>query len=133
MSETQPQIWTGSALKVERKTGQAPGTIVLHFSGPFTARDMNNALTPDALEEMFEGEVREGEMPTTLIVVDLTEVPYMDSMGLGVMVTQYVRAKNKGIRLVAAGMTLRVTHLLELTKVNTVLPTAATVAEAIAS
>jgi anti-anti-sigma factor len=130
MSETEAQIWKGAALSVERKAGQTPGTIVLHFSGPFTARDMFNTLTPDALEEMFDGEVRQGEKPTNLLVVDLTEVPYMDSMGLGMLVTQYVRLKGKGIHLIAAGMTPRVLQLLELTKVNTVLPMAATVEEA---
>ena len=131
MSETQAQIWRGDAFKVERKAGYAPGTIVLHFAGPFTARDMFNALTPDTLEELFDAEARQGEAPTSRLVVDLSEVPYMDSMGLGMIVTQFVRAKNKGVHLVIAGMTPRVMQLLELTKVNTVLPMAATVAEAV--
>ena len=53
-------------------------------------------------------------------------------MGLGMIVTQYVRLKGKGVHLVAAGMTPRVLQLLELTKVNSVIPMAATAAEAVA-
>jgi anti-anti-sigma factor len=130
-SETQPQIWRGLAFSVEREESKKPGTVIVRFSGPFTARDMFNILTPDALEKMFEVEANPAGDSVSLLVIDLANVPYMDSMGLGVIVTQYVRSKNKGVHLVAAGMTPRVMQLLELTKVNTVLPMAATVAEAI--
>ena len=131
MSDTQAQVWKGAPLSVVREAGKTPGAVILHFSGPFTARDMYNTETPDALEEMFAAETRVGEKPTSLLVVDLSEVPYMDSMGLGMLVTQYVRLKGKGIHLIVAGMTPRVLQLLELTKVNSVLPMAATVEEAI--
>ena len=84
MSDTQAQVWKGAALSVAREAGKIPGVVILHFSGPFTARDMFNTLTPDALDEMFDGEARVGEKPTSLLVVDLSEVPYMlDSMWSG--------------------------------------------------
>ncbi len=55
----------------------------------------------------------------------------MDSMGLGLIVTQFVHCKGKGVRLVVAGLTPRVKQLFELTKMNGVIPMAATVEEAL--
>ena len=132
MSETQAQVWKGAAFSVEREESKTPGTVIVRFIGPFTARDMYNILTPDALEEIFDPQAAPGNDPVTLLVLDLANVPYMDSMGLGMIVTQYVRLKGKGVHLVAAGMTPRVLQLLELTKVNSVIPMAATAAEAVA-
>ena len=54
----------------------------------------------------------------------------MDSAGLGFVVRYFARCQSNGVRFVAAGATARVLELFELTKVNTVLPLAATVAEA---
>ena len=56
------------------------------------------------------------------IILDLTEVPYMDSAGLGMIVSHYVRCQGRGVRLVAAGVSSRVVQLLELTKVDKFFP-----------
>ena len=63
-------------------------------------------------------------------IFDLTRVPYMDSIGLGMMVSQHVRCKGKGIRMVAVGVNPRVLQLFKLTKLDTLIPMAATVEEA---
>jgi anti-anti-sigma factor len=131
-SETQAQIWKGSAFCVEREESKTPWAAIVRFIGPFTARDMYNTLTPDALEKIFAVPAGPDRDPISLLVIDMANVPYMDSMGLGMLVTQYVHAKGNGVHMVVAGMTPRVMQLLELTKVNTVLPMAATVEEAIA-
>ncbi len=128
MPET--QIWKGSAFSIERKEAKTPGTVILHFAGPFTARDMYGSLTPATLESLFSPKISSGQ-PVTLLVVDLSGVPYMDSMGLGMIVMQFVHCKGKGVRLVTAGLTPRVQQLFELTKINGVIPMAATVEEAI--
>jgi anti-anti-sigma factor len=128
MPET--QIWKGSSFSIERKETKTPGTVVLHFAGPFTARDMYGSLTPATLESLFALELAPGQ-PVTLLVVDLSGVPYMDSMGLGMIVTQFVHCKGKGVRLVAAGLTPRVQQLFELTKMSGVIPIAPTVEEAL--
>lgn len=124
-------MWKGSSFSIERKEAKSPGTVVLHFAGPFTARDMYGSLTPAALESLFSPALTSGATPASLLVVDLSGVPYMDSMGLGLIVTQFVHCKGKGVRLVVAGLTPRVKQLFELTKMNGVIPMAATVEEAL--
>lgn len=126
----QAQIWRGSTFTIERKEGNAPGTIIFRLSGPFTARDMYGALTPAALRNLFESEPAPGEQPPFMTIFDLTGVPYMDSAGIGMIVSQYVRCQGKGVRMIVAGVTPRVRELLKITKVDTFLPMAATVEEA---
>src|SRR6266536_5573081 len=76
------QIWKGSRFAVERAESETHGT-VFRFSGPFTARDMYNSLSPDALRNILESIPGDGKPPAHIL--DLTEVPYMDSMGLGML------------------------------------------------
>jgi anti-anti-sigma factor len=54
----------------------------------------------------------------------------MDSAGLGVLVSHYVRCHGKGVRLIAAGANARVVQLFKMTKVDTFILMAATVDEA---
>jgi anti-anti-sigma factor len=121
------QVWKSSKFTIERSHGKTPGTIIFRLSGPFTARDMYASLSPEALRSTFEAE--EENDPHALQILDLTDVPYMDSAGLGMIVSHYVRCQGKGVRLVAAGVTPRVLQLLEMTKVDGFFPRAATVEE----
>ena len=123
------QVWKSSKFTIERSQGRRPGTVVFRLSGPFTARDMYGSLSPSALRNTFESE--EGSDPHALHVLDMTAVPYMDSAGLGLIVSHYVRCQSRGVRLVAAGVSPRVLQLLEMTKVDGFLPRMATVEEAL--
>jgi anti-anti-sigma factor len=115
---------------IERKAGKAPGTVIFHFSGTFTARDMYTALPPASLEGMLAFLSTPGEEPPALNILDLTDVPYMDSSGLATIVRQYVRCKGRGIAFIAAGASPRVVELLKLTRLDGVIPMAATLEEA---
>jgi anti-anti-sigma factor len=88
--------------------------VIFRLSGPFTARDMYGSLSPNALRNTFEL-VGEGELHT-LHILDLTDVPYIDSAGLGLIVSHYVRCQAREVRLVAAGVNSRVVQLLEMTR-----------------
>jgi anti-anti-sigma factor len=122
------QVWKSSKFTIERNHGKTAGTVIFRLSGPFTARDMYGALSPNELRNTFEAE--EENDRHTLHILDLTEVPYMDSAGLGLVVSHYVRCQGRGVRLVAAGVSARVLQLLEMTKVDGFLPRVATVDEA---
>ena len=124
------QIWKGSNFSIDRMEGKTPRTVIFRLTGPFTARDMYNTLTPANMKDMFEHQPWPGEAPPSLNIFDLSGVPYMDSMGLGMMVTQYVRCQGKGIRMIATGVTPRVLEVFKLTKVSTIIPMAASVEEA---
>ena len=125
---TVAQVWKSSKFAIERSQGKTPGTVIFRLSGPFTARDMYGSLSPNELRNTFESE--EGDAPHALHILDLTEVPYMDSAGLGMLVSHYVRCQDRGVRLVAAGVSARVLQLFEMTKVDGFFPRVATVEEA---
>ncbi len=124
---TEAQIWKGSPFTMERIEGKAPGTVIFRLCGPFTARDMFSSLTPVALGNLLDFQSTPGERPPAVNILDLTDCPYVDSTGLGMIVRHYVRCKGKGIRLIAAGVNPRVLELFKLTKVHEVIPMTATV------
>ena len=129
MPISQAQIWKGTPFSIERKEGKAPGTVIFRLSGPFTARDMYGSLTPVGLRNMLDFQSTPNEAPPVVNILDLTEVPYMDSAGLGIVVGHYVSCHHKGIRLVAAGVSPRVRELFKMTRVDTTIPMTSTVEE----
>lgn len=129
-STIQAQIWKFSAFKIERTDGKTPGTVIFRFSGPFTARDMYGSLTPVAVRNLFECELTPGDDAPVTNIFDLSGVPYMDSAGLGLLVSHYVRCHGKGVRMIAAGASPRVLQVFKMTKVDTFIPMTATVEEA---
>ena len=128
MSSMQAEVWKGSTFTIERKDNPATEAVIFRFAGPFTARDMYAALTPLALRNMFESDPPHSTPKVNIF--DLTEVPYMDSCGLGLIIGHFVRCQNKGIRLIAAGVTPRVLQLLKTTKTDHLFPMTPTVDEA---
>jgi anti-anti-sigma factor len=127
---TQAQIWKSSPFNIERKDGKAPGTVIFRLCGPFTARDMYGSLTPIDLQNLLDFQSTPSEELPALNILDLTEVPYMDSTGLGMIVKHYVRCQGKGVRMVAAGASERVLELFRLTKMDGVITTSSTVDDA---
>jgi anti-anti-sigma factor len=118
MPGMETQIWKSARLTIERGENETLGT-VFRFSVPFTGRDMYNSLSPDAFRNIFES--APGHEPPAH-VFDLTQVPYMDSTGLGMLASHYVRCQGKGIRLSITGVGPRIQELFKLTGMSTVLP-----------
>jgi anti-sigma B factor antagonist len=91
---------------------QADGAIVVDVRGTL------DAVTADALREVLVGTLH-GQRPASMIV-DLTYVTFMDSMGIGALVTGYNAAREIGARLVLRNPSefvhrqLRVTGLIEM-------------------
>lgn len=121
MPTLETQIWKSARLTIERADSDSDGT-VFRFSGPFTARDMFHSLSPEAVRNIFEPAL--GDSQQVKQVIDLTEVPYMDSLGLGMLVSHSVRCRSKGISLNITGISPRVEDLFRLTKMESVLPIA---------
>ncbi len=124
------QTWNSGPFSIEREHGHQPGTVILHFHGPFTVRDAYTNLPPLALSKMLDLEPAPGEEPPVKNILDLTHCPYIDSSGVGMIVTHQVRCQKKGVRLIAAGMSPRVREVFHITRIDTVLPIASTVDEA---
>jgi anti-anti-sigma factor len=124
------QVWKSTPFTFERKEGKTPGTVIFRFTGPFTARDMFSKSAPIALHEMLSFHSTSSDELPTLNILDLTDVPYMDSTGLGRIVSHYVHCRGKGVRMVAAGANPRVMQLFKITNVDSIVPMTATVEEA---
>jgi anti-anti-sigma factor len=130
MEEIQAQIWKGTAFCIDRLAGKNPRTVIFRFTGPFTARDMFSSVAPTAFHHIFDCELTPADAEPFTNIFDLTAVPYMDSSGVGMLVSHYVRCRGKGVRLIAAGANPRVAQLFKLTKVDTFIPMVASVEEA---
>jgi anti-sigma B factor antagonist len=101
--------------------GQSEGTMILKLVGPLTLSTMFG----------FQNEFRLAT--PQVLILDLSETPYMDSAGLGLIMNYYVSAMDHGRKLLLAGVNERVKALLEMTRVQGVLTSFASVAEAEAS
>jgi anti-anti-sigma factor len=83
--------------------GPAAGQRVLHLEGPVVLETLFTSR--DALKQ---------EMSEKLIL-DFTRVPYIDSAGLGSMMTTYVRYRDSGGTLALAGLNDKCRALLQMT------------------
>ena len=122
------QMWQSTKFSIEREAGKAPGSVIFRLSGHFTARDMYGSLTPVALRELLETTPAADQ--SSLQIFDLTAVPYMDSAGLGMVATQYARCQRQGVQFVAVGVGPRILEQFRITRLDTIIPMAATAEDA---
>lgn len=85
--------------------GKTAGSRILKLEGPLT---LSNLFA-------FQDELRK-EATTTIL--DLSDVPYMDSAGMGAIINYYVGCQRNGRKLLVAGSNYRVLELFKLTKVD---------------
>jgi ABC-type transporter Mla MlaB component len=133
MSPIRTQIWESPTFTIERIEDKAPRTLIYRIAGAFIANDMYRSLKPVLVLNIFEFTVVPGKEPPALVIFDLTEVPSMDSSGLGLIVTHYISCRNRGIRVIAVGVSPNVLRLFEFTRINSLIPMADTVEQAILS
>ena len=93
-------------LTVERYEGVADDQRILLLRGPITVETA----------PQFDRAVRYESAET--MILDLSDVPYIDSVGLGSLVAVYVSHQKTGRYLVLTGMKLRVRKIMEITKVK---------------
>lgn len=131
MAITHTEMWKSPTFSIERIEGQAPGTVIFQITGVFNARDMYGSMKQVALGNIFDYKPAPDAEPTTRQIFDLSKVPQMDSSGLGLLVSHFISCRGKGIRVVVAGSSQNVLQLFKFTKVDTLLPLAATIEEAL--
>ncbi|MGO8758097.1 MAG: STAS domain-containing protein [Terracidiphilus sp.] len=124
------QTWNSGPFRIERGPGKAPGTLILRFRGPFTLRDVYSSLPTMEFTKMLDLEPAPGEQPPIKNILDMTECTFVDSSGLGMLVTHHVRCEKRGVRLIAAGLNHHVRELFHLTKIDTLIAIAESVEEA---
>jgi anti-sigma B factor antagonist len=107
---------------VERKVDDVT---ILDLHGKMLIGDGDDALR-DALTKVVDG----GQ---TKVVLNLGDVPYVDSAGLGEIVRSYTTVTRKGGKLKLLNLTKKLEDLLSITKLLTVFETYDTEDEAVKS
>jgi anti-anti-sigma factor len=96
------------------------GFVVMKLVGPLTLPNIFS----------LQSELKTNKPP--VMIFDLSEVPYMDSAGIGVLINYYVSAEKNDRRMALVAANERVEALLVLTKVQGLLRNFQTVEEAMA-
>jgi anti-anti-sigma factor len=104
--------------RVVSQPSSLTGQQILQLQGPFTS-------TASAI---FVDAVAAADAPR--LILDLTEVPMVDSMAVGALVRAFVSCHKSGRKLALVGLNHRVHNVLHLTGIAPLFDTYATVAEA---
>ena len=105
---------------------QVSGVTILDLHGKILIGEGDDALR-EAVTKLVEGATNKN------IVLNLADVPYVDSAGLGEIVRCYTTVSKKGGRLKLLNLTKKIQDLLSITKLLTVFETYDSEAEAVSS
>ena len=95
--------------------------------------DIQGEITAFAEKVLMEA-YTEASMPTTRdIILNFSELEYMNSSGIGLIVTLLIRVNRQKQRLLAYGLNEHYRHIFELTRLNDAIKVYGTEAEALAS
>lgn len=106
-------------LTVTAITGANENERILKLVGPLTLTTMFD------FRDTFRSETN-----AKSVILDFTEVPYLDSAGMGVIVNAHVSCANSGRRLALVGVADRIMTMLKMTRVDSVLAIYLTLQEA---
>ena len=93
-------------LSIEDLSGQRPGQRVLRLQGPVV------------LGTLFQFQSTLRAKDAKALIIDFTEVPYVDSAGIGALVSAYVTHQKDGRSLALVGVNDRVRNALIVTRVE---------------
>jgi anti-sigma B factor antagonist len=93
-------------LTIEDLDGSRPGQRVLRLKGPVVLSTLFH----------FQSTLRAKDAPA--LIIDFTGVPYIDSAGIGALVSAYVTHNKSGRSLALVGVTERVRNALIVTRVE---------------
>lgn len=99
-------------MPLEIKEKESGGVTILTLSGRVVLGDESNQLRTKLKDLLSKGKTR--------VVLDLAEVKYIDSAGLGTLVAGYTSAQNQGAAVKLANLTKKFDEQLHITKLVTV-------------
>jgi anti-anti-sigma factor len=105
-------------LQIERTPGSANGVTILTLTGPLTMATLFD----------FQAALRAPDLKSTII--DFAAVPYIDSAGLGVVLSHWAHTQRHGSEFALVAMSEKVRVILEMTGVAKLLPFYPTAADA---
>jgi anti-sigma B factor antagonist len=112
-------------MSIHSKTREVDGVTILDISGKITLGAASAELRSVVSDALSKGSKK--------ILLNLADVGYVDSAGLGELVSAYTTVKNAGGTLKLLNVTKKVSDLLVITKLVTVFETSENEAEAVAS
>lgn len=93
-------------LQIEDVAGAHDGQRIIRLNGPILLSNFFQ----------FQSLVRGSTSPN--LILDLTQVPYIDSAGIGALVGAYVAHEKEGRSLALVGVTQRVRNTMQVTRVE---------------
>jgi anti-sigma B factor antagonist len=105
-------------LKIESSPGPQAGMRIIHLSGPFTLRSV------------FEFRSIVQNLNDPVAIVDLTEVPFMDSAALGALMFLHTSSQQNQRRYALVGASKRLHDLFKVVGVDQILVAYPTLTEA---
>jgi len=73
---------------------------------------------PILLSNFFQFQALVRADPSHILILDMTDVPYIDSAGIGALVGAYVTHQKEGRGLALAGVTDRVRNAMQVTRIE---------------
>jgi anti-anti-sigma factor len=105
-------------LEIERVDEAGGSSVIFRLHGPLL---LGNFFS-------FQSIVRSDQ--SNLLIVDLADVPYIDSAGIGCLVGAHVSRENAGRKLIVVGASERLLNSLKATRVDQLFTFATTVEDA---
>ena len=110
------------SLKIELENGIA----LLKFDGEVIF-DNSNQLKEEAKKRLSRKE------ETKKLIIDLSQVPYLDSSGVGVLLSLFKFMKTRGGSLAIANPNEKIRRVFDVTKMTEIIPAYETTEEAVAN
>jgi anti-sigma B factor antagonist len=123
VSQITEDVRYSMALRINEK--ESEGISILELSGRIVLGDESNQLRTKIKEVLGKGKTR--------LILDLANVGYIDSAGLGTLVAGYTSAQNQGASMKLANLTKKFDEQLHITKLVTIFEVHETVADAVKS
>lgn len=105
-------------LEIESTCDESSGIRILRLSGPFT------------LPGVMDFQTRFRSLNDPVILIDLSDVPYMDSAALGALISVHTSSQRNNRQYAFSGVSERIRTLFDLSGVGTVLLTYPTLEDA---
>jgi len=112
-------------MSMKVSTRQVDGVTILDLSGRITLGEGSVTIRDAVRDLLAKGQSK--------ILLNLADISYIDSSGIGELVSGFTTVTNQGGRLKLVGLTKRVKDLLQITKLYTVFEVYDDEAEAVRS
>ena len=109
---------------IQLQVRQEPGAAVIYIEGEV------NGFAEEALMDAYS---RAGGEKAPAIILDFSGLDYMNSTGIGLLVTLLIRAQRQQQRLLACGLSEHYKQIFDLTRLNEAIGIYNTQAEALAA